>query len=297
MDLSAVAGVIGTFASDILITYAWIRLLHMRSNVLFLILLAPFMLFVLAARNEIGATVRLLFLIMGSGVIPFAVATDGVLRRLLVVALVNVCIIVAELVSISSWYLMTGLEAIEFSSAWSNLGAYTFTHVMHLIILAVLFAAIDATLKRFDSDQAQGLQNFVWFPVAQALMLALALACGVYLRQGSDVLYFGTAVLSLLCLAADFALMTSAGRFARKRREDQRAALLQQHLDECLAQCDTFVEEAERTAKMRHDVRNQAHAALALAERGDLVRAREHVAAFGASLAKQPQSGEAGYRS
>ena len=58
------------------------------------------------------------------------------------------------------------------------------------------------------------------------------------------------------------------------------AALLQGQLDACLAQCNAFVLEVEQTARMRHDVRNQAHAAMALAERGDYVRARDHISSF-----------------
>lgn len=50
--------------------------------------------------------------------------------------------------------------------------------------------------------------------------------------------------------------------------------------DACLAQCNAFVLEVEQTARMRHDVRNQAHAAMALAERGDYVRARDHISSF-----------------
>lgn len=58
------------------------------------------------------------------------------------------------------------------------------------------------------------------------------------------------------------------------------AALLQGQLDACLAQCNAFVLEVEQTAKMRHDVRNQAHAAMVLAERGDYARARDHISSF-----------------
>lgn len=277
---NALLDLVGTFASDVLIAYAWTRLLRMRSNLLFWLLLLPFVTLVVSARSEVDVNARFFFLIVGYGAIPFIMSVDRPPRKLLVIALVNVGIIIAELVSIGGWYLMTGLDIVDYDVAWSHLGAYALTHVIHLVVLTVLFGGLHAALNRFDCEEGHGIQGFLWFPVIQAILLALALASGVYLRQGSDVLYFGMATLSLVCLAADVALFSSMRSFARKRREDQRAALLQRNLDACLAQCDTFVAEVERTAKMRHDVRNQAHAAMALAERGDFARAREHISSF-----------------
>lgn len=269
-----------TFASDVLIAYAWTRLLKMRSNLLFWLLLLSFVTLVVSVRNMIGANARFLFLVVGYGVIPFAMSLDRPFRKVLVIALVNVDIIIAELVSISGWYLMTGLDIMDYAVVWSHVGAFALTHAIHLVVLTVLFVGLHAALKRFDREGGRGTQGFAWFPVAQALMLALALASGVYLHQGSDVLYFGMAALSLVCLVADAALFVSIQRFVRKQREDQRAAMLQQHLDACLAQCDAFVAEVDRTAKMRHDVRNQVHAAMALAEHGEFARARDHLSSF-----------------
>ncbi|MTU59416.1 hypothetical protein GMD90_22465, partial [Parabacteroides merdae] len=120
----------------------------------------------------------------------------------------------------------------------------------------------------------------LWFPVVQALLLTVPLIAGVYARLGSSVLFYGMSVLAIGCFVVDAMLFASMDRYARKRHEDQRAALLQGQLDACLAQCNAFVLEVEQTARMRHDVRNQAHAAMALAERGDYVRARDHISSF-----------------
>lgn len=280
MEMNSVMDLVATFASDVLIAYAWTKLLRMRSDLLLWALLLPFVTLVVAARNDVGTELRFLFLVVGYGAIPFAVSTDRPSRKLLVIALVNASIIVAELVSISGWYLMTGLDIMDYDAAWSHMGAFTLTHVIHLIVLTILFSCLRVALNRIDHEEGQGVQGFAWFPVVQAIMLALALAAGVYLHRGSNVLYFGMAALSFVCLAADGALFLSMSRFARKRREDQRAALLQEQLDAYLERCDAFVAEAEQTAKMRHDMRNQAHAAMALAERGDYAQAREHISSF-----------------
>lgn len=284
MTVNMVVEFFGTFSSDILIAYGWTRLLHMRSNVLYWMLLIPFMLLVLSVRSELGSGERFLFLFMSAGLLPFLVSVDRPLRKLLVIALVNVIVVIAEAVSISVWYLMTGLDIVNFGAATLHLGAYALTHVIHLVILAVLFAVLRMALDRFDREETWSLRSFVWFPVAQAAMLTAALVMGIYLHRGSNVLYFATASLSLICLAVDFALFVSMGRYARKRREDQRAELLERQLGEYLEQCDAFVSEAERTARLRHDVRNQAQAAIALADRGEFERARSHLAAFRSRL-------------
>ena len=81
-----------------------------------------------------------------------------------------------------------------------------------------------------------------------------------------------------LCLATDWLLLVSMEKYARKRREISAPHCSTEPRRMPLAKiCDAFVAEAEQTAKMRHDVRNQAHAAMALAERGDYARAREHI--------------------
>ena len=275
-----VVEVVGMVASDLLIAYAWTRLLHMRSNVLFWLLLLPFMAFAISMRSEVGAGLRLLFLFIGYGLLPFLLSVDRPSRKLLAIALVNVVVVIAEAVSIGGWYLMTGLDIMGQHEAVGHAGAFALTHVVHLAALAALFVALRAMLARIDREQTHGLRSFALFPIVQAAMLVLLLAAGIYLRQGSNVLYFGAAALSLVCLATDAALFASMGRYVRKRCEDQRATLLQRQLDDYLARCDAFVVETERSAKLRHDARNQAHTAMALADQGEFLRAREHLAEF-----------------
>lgn len=278
--MNMVVEVVGMVASDLLIAYAWTRLLHMRSNLIFWLLLLPFMAFAISVRNVVGAEFRLLLLLVGYGLLPFFLSVDRPSRRLLAIALVNVAVVVAEAASISGWYLMTGLDIMGQHEAAGHTGAFALTHVIHLVVLVVLFVALRIAFTRIDCEKTRGLRSFVLFPVVQAAMLVLLLAAGIYLRQGSNVLYFGAAALSLVCLVADVALFFSMDRYTRKRREDQRATLLQRQLDDYLVRCNAFVVEVERSAKFRHDVRNQAHTAITLAGQGEFSRARAHLAEF-----------------
>lgn len=273
----------GAVPADLLITFAWTRVLKMRSNVLFWLCLVPLFLFVLI-RNEVGLGARLAALLVWSWLVPFALSVDRPSRKLLVIALVNVIVIVSEAVAIAAWYLMTGLDVLDYSATWGNLGAFAHTHVMHLVALAFLFWGLSKTLDRFDRNESGVWGGFVWFPVAQAAMLVLAFTAGILLHRGSSILYYGLSALALVCFAADVLLFASEGRYARKQREDQRASLLQHQLEGYLEQCGAFAAETERMAQLRHDIRNQVQVTVALAECGEFDRARDHLAAFRASL-------------
>lgn len=121
------------------------------------------------------------------------------------------------------------------------------------------------------------LRFFVGFPVTQAVLLTIPTVIAAYLHEGSSVLYYGTCVLLVVCLAADVLLFRSMERLAQKRHEDQRAALLQGQLEEYLARYDHVVTEVEEAAKLRHDARNQVQTVLALADAGAFTQAREHL--------------------
>ena len=276
----------GAVPADILIAFAWTRVLRMRSNVLFWVCLIPLFLFVLI-RNEVGLGVRLAALLVWSWLVPFALSTDRPMRKLLVIALVNVIVIVSEAVAIALWYLMTGLDVLDYRATWGNPGAFALTHIVHLVVMAALFWGLSRVLNRFDRNEAGALNGFAWFPLMQAAMLILAFTAGILLHRGSNVLYFGISILALLCFATDLLLFVSAGRYARKRCEDQRAALLQQQLEGYLGLCGAFVVEIERMAQMRHDARNQAQVVIALAECGEFDTARSHLAAFRARFLEE----------
>ena len=277
MSPEVMLDVLGTLPADVLIAFAWTRILRMRSNVLFFALLVGFVTLVVAAdRNAAGSLARFLFLVVGYGVLPFAMSVDRPLRKLLVIALANVVIVVAEFVSLAGWYLMTGLDIMDHGVVFAHMGEYVLTHVVHLVVLGALFWGLRTALNRFDRGGTDGFRGFVWFPVMQAALLGLPLAIGVYLGQGSDVLYYGTAALSLVCFAADAALFASMGRYARKVRDEERAEALQRQLDSYLGDYAPVAEALERTSRMRHDLRNQVQVIEALGERGDYVAARDH---------------------
>ena len=64
------------------------------------------------------------------------------------------------------------------------------------------------------------------------------------------------------------------------RRDDARAADLGGELDRYLADYQDTVDMAQRSARLRHDLRNQVQVVNALAERGELQLAEQHIDAM-----------------
>ena len=252
----------------------------MRNRAAFYLLMSSCMLVVVLTRGDAGTGMRFAYLVFTGGVLPFLMADERPARKVFVIALMNVAIMIAEVLGTALWYGMTGIDIIDYDNTRAHLGEFAIMHAVHLVLMIALFAALRLALQRGESAGSMNLRLFLWFPVVQALLLTVPLIAGVYARLGSSVLFYGMSVLAIGCFVVDAMLFASMDRYARKRHEDQRAALLQGQLDACLAQCNAFVLEVEQTARMRHDVRNQAHAAMALAERGDYVRARDHISSF-----------------
>lgn len=257
--------VLGTAPVEAVIIYTWSRVLHMRNRAAFYLLMSSCMLVVVLTRGDAGTGMRFAYLVFTGGVLPFLMADERPARKVFVIALMNVAIMIAEVLGMALWYGMTGIDIIDYDNTRAHLGEFAIMHAAHLVLLIALFAALRLALHRGESA---------------ALLLTVPLIAGVYARLGSSVLFYGMSVLAIGCFVVDAMLFASMDRYARKRHEDQRAALLQGQLDACLAQCNAFVLEVEQTARMRHDVRNQAHAAMALAERGDYARARDHISSF-----------------
>ena len=84
----------------------------------------------------------------------------------------------------------------------------------------------------------------------------------------------------LLCFGVDTVLLLAVGRFRGKVRDDARAADLSGELDRYLVDYQATVDMAQRLARLRHDLRNQVQVANALAERGELELAEQHIDAM-----------------
>ena len=122
--------------------------------------------------------------------------------------------------------------------------------------------------------------SFAVFSVVQALLLALCFSVAVGPCDGDPALLRLFGLLMLLCFGVDAVLLLAVGRFRGKVRDDARAADLGGELDRYLADYQDTVDMAQRSARLRHDLRNQVQVVNALAERGELQLAEQHIDAM-----------------
>lgn len=244
------------------------------------------MLFLNTVANQfIDGAAGIILMVLSMGVVPFLLFESRASLKIVALAICFACDAASSIAGEALWALLAGItipeDPVAYSyAAWGSLPEYVASWVVGALLLWVLLAWLRRFLLRLSSySEAQVNWLYLAFPAVQCMLfLLLGLLCALVDLNTEMVGILGVTV--VVCLATDWLLLTSMEKCASKRREDQRAALLQRNLDACLAQCDAFVAEVEQTAKMRHDVRNQAHAAMALAERGDFARAREHISSF-----------------
>ena len=122
--------------------------------------------------------------------------------------------------------------------------------------------------------------SFAAFSVVQAMLLSLCFSVAVGPCDGDSLLLRLFGLLMLLCFGVDTVLLLAVGRFRGKVRDDARAADLSCRLDRYLSDYEVTVDMAQRSARLRHDLRNQVQVANALAERGELELAERHIDAM-----------------
>ena len=122
--------------------------------------------------------------------------------------------------------------------------------------------------------------SFAAFSVVQAMLLALCFSVTAGPCDGDSALLRLFGLLMLLCFGVDTVLLLAVGRFRGKVRDDARAVDLSGELDRYLVDYQATVDMAQRSARLRHDLRNQVQVANALAERGELELAEQHIDAM-----------------
>ena len=119
------------------------------------------------------------------------------------------------------------------------------------------------------------------FPLLQVVLLFCVVA--VVRFCGADWnLSWACVALAVLCLAVDGLVLVAI----ISTRHADRARALRSQLDAYLAEYQETVEKMERTARLRHDLRNQVQIVNALAARGEFELAQHHIAAMLKELEK-----------
>ena len=188
--------------------------------------------------------------------------------------------------------ILAGATIDDRATVAANATLFACATLFEVFVEITLFWGLTALVRRFYPEEGVDVaapssrrasviaSSFAAFSVVQAMLLSLCFSVAVGPCDGDSLLLRLFGLLMLLCFGVDTVLLLSVGRFRGKVRDDARAADLSGELDRYLVDYQVSVDMAQRSARLRHDLRNQVQVANALAERGELELAEQHIDAL-----------------
>ena len=248
------------------------------------------MVFALCVRDGLAEFAHpLLGVLMAAAPVFFAKGT--LVRRVTLSAFGLVIVLPGDLFLDMTFDILTGATIDDYATVAGNATLFACATLLEVLVEMALFWGLTALVRRFYPEEgadagspprgvARAASSFALFSVVQALLLALCFSVVMGPCDGDPALLRLFGLLMLLCFGADVVLLLAVGRFRGKARDDARAADLSGELDRYLEDYQATVDMAQRSARLRHDLRNQVQVANALAERGELELAEQHIDAM-----------------
>ena len=219
---------------------------------------------------------------------PLVFYKDDVRFRLLVAALLTVVTSVSEFSGIAVWMVATGWA--ESNSVVESLAHYPAHVASSLLCAAVSALALWVFLRQLAVVRARlhGRElTLVGFLVLQAASINL-FGKAIMLGLPDDApLFWGAAVLGLLCLAADVEVLRAVGRLRLRELEARRVARMSRAVEELSAGARREMDALEEVAMLRHDARNHLQVLTSLIERGQRGEAASYARALSAALSSR----------
>lgn len=216
---------------------------------------------------------------------PLVFYKDDVRFRLLVAAQLTVVTSVSEFSGIAFWMIATGRA--ESNSVVESLAHYPAHVASSLLCAAVSALALWVFLRQLAVVRARlhGRElTLVGFLVLQAASINL-FGKAIMLGLPDDApLFWGAAVLGLLCLAADVEVLRAVGRLRLRELEARRVARMSRAVEELSAGARREMDALEEVAMLRHDARNHLQVLTSLIERGQRGEAASYARALSAAL-------------
>lgn len=221
-------------------------------------------------------------------VMPLVFYKDDVRFRLLVAALLTVVTSVSEFSGIAFWMIATGRA--ESNSVVESLAHYPAHVASSLLCAAVSALALWVFLRQLAVVRARlhGRElTLVGFLVLQAASINL-FGKAIMLGSPDDApLFWGAAILGLLCLAADVEVLRAVGRLRLRELEARRVARMSRAVEELSAGARREMGALEEVAMLRHDARNHLQVLTSLIERGQRGEAASYARALSAALSSR----------
>lgn len=266
------------------------HILHLRNRWAYWVVGISLMVFAVLVRGDLAEFAHpLLGALMASAPLLFGRGTLA--RRVTLSAFGLVIVLPGDLFLDMTFDILAGATIDDHATVAANATLFACATLFEVFVEITLFWGLAALVRRFYPEEGVDVaalssrrasviaSSFAAFSVVQAMLLSLCFSVAVGPCDGDSLLrLFG--LLMLLCFGVDTVLLLAVGRFRGKVRDDARAADLSGELDRYLVDYQVSVDMAQRSARLRHDLRNQVQVVNALAERGELELAERHIDAM-----------------
>lgn len=272
----------GPMPVEVVITYAYSKLLDMRSVPAFFAIRLGFCLLLVFTREALPPSLRMGTAIALYMLIPLFCSKGAFARRAMVALLAGVLISIAEIAGALPWVMLTGSTVANLQLAQQFAGEFWFMHLFHILVVTTLFFALYALLGRVaksesECDDGRGILLFSAFPLTQLLLLSAGLAMNQYLLVQSVPFFWVLFALCFVCLVMDFLLFAMLDNYNKRQLAAQRAQLLQEQFDRSLAQYSAVAQGVMEVSKARHDLRNHLQVVRTLSEKGAFDKASAYL--------------------
>ena len=267
------------------------HILHLRNRRAYWVTGLSLMAFALLVRGGLAEFAHpLLGVLMASAPLLFGRGTLA--RRVTFSAFGLVVVLPGDLFLDMTFDILAGATIDDHATVAANATLFACATLLEVFVEITLFWGLTALVRRFYPEEGADVaapssrrasvvaSSFAVFSVVQAMLLALCFSVAVGPCDGDSVVLRLFGLIMLLCFGVDAVLLLAVGRFRGKVRDDARAADLSGELDRYLSDYKVTVEMAQRSARLRHDLRNQVQVVNALAERGEFQLAEQHIDAM-----------------
>ena len=262
------------------------RILHLRNRWAYWVVGISLMVLAVLVRSDLAEFANLLLgALMASAPLLFGRGTLA--RRVTLSAFGLVIVLPGDLFLDMTFDILAGATIDDRATVAANATLFACATLFGVFVEITLFWGLTALVRRFYPEEGVDVaapssrrasviaSSFAVFSVVQAMLLALCFSVAVGPCDGDPALLRLFGLLMLLCFGVDTVLLLAVGRFRGKVRDD-----LSGELDRYLVDYQATVDMAQRSARLRHDLRNQVQVANALAERGELELAEQHIDAM-----------------
>ena len=142
----------------------------------------------------------------------------------------------------------------------------------------------ELTWDGFRADAIEGAGGDLVLQAASINLFGKAIMLGL---PDDAPLFWGAAVLGLLCLAADVEVLRAVGRLRLRELEARRVARMSRAVEELSAGARREMDALEEVAMLRHDARNHLQVLTSLIERGQRGEAASYARALSATLSSR----------